>query len=275
MNLASALVCSALVACGGAADDAEAQQPAAGGKTAFAIPADDMAQIARPFGTAHEALPAGVPLDYDWSRFSKRDGGNDIPSGYTAFTGWGQAFWIHGSTASGQAAEIRDNQTYLCTVREGTRAWERVQRGDIEGAAFRADYAGNDNVPATLVPLAAGQARVSFPAGRAFHYWPRQGRITLAAPALCGVVVVFQARAVAADGSDLPPAVQPALLVGGGGDYWLDTTAPWNQYQTNIGVGVGQLRRLTTQWRWYGMATAGSADLQSLLQQGFVDRTRQ
>jgi hypothetical protein len=278
MTLASALVCLALVACGGAADEAGAQTSAPSlpaGHTALALPAAELTEIARPFGTRHEALADGVPLSYDWALASRIGRGNQVPSGYGALTGWGQVFWAAGSgagTAAAQAAEIKDSQTYVCSG--PTRQWQRVQQGGIEGAAFRADFAGNDNVPAQLTEVAQGHVRVGFPTGRAFHYWPRQGRTTLtASDALCGVMVVFQARAVAADGSPLPAGVAPALLIGGGADYWASTTAAWNQYQTNQDVGIGQLRRLSGHWRWYGITTAAPADLLRLQQEGYADRT--
>jgi hypothetical protein len=278
MTLFSALVCLALVACGGAADEAEAQttpsQPPPSAGTGLALPATELTDIARPFGTRHEALADGVPLSYDWALASRLGRGNQVPSGYGALTGWGQVFWAAGSssaTAASQAVEIRGAQTFLCSG--AGRQWQRVQQGGIEGAAFRADFAGNDNVPAQITPLARGEVRVAFPAGRAFHYWPAQGRAALAGnEAVCGVMVVFQARVVAADGSPLPAGVAPALLIGGGADYWASTTAPWNQYQTNQDVGIGQLRRLGTQWRWYGLSTAAAADLQRLQQEGFSDR---
>jgi hypothetical protein len=279
MTLISALVCLALVACGGAADDAGAQTtapPPAPGNTALALPATELGDIARPFGTRHEALADGVPLSYDWARVSRIGRGNQVPSGYGALTGWGQVFWAAGSTgatAAGQAVEIKDSQTLLCSG--PSRQWQRVQHGVIEGAAFRADFAGNDNVPAQITPLGNGEVRVGFPPGRAFHYWPRHGRAPLSGTdAVCGVMVVFQARVVAADGSPLPASVAPALLIGGGADYWASTTAAWNQFQTNQDVGIGQLRRLSGQWRWYGVTTAAQADLLRLQQEGFVDRTR-
>ena len=68
---------------------------------------------------------------------------------------------------------------------------------------------------------------------------------------------------------------QPAaLLAGGGGDYWLNTSAPWDSYRTNIGVGVGQLRRVGAEWDWHGMGTADTEALALLARDGYVDRTR-
>ena len=290
MALPTTLACFVLAACGGGAADAmdaqvaaaatagqtgtaapRASTGAAAGHAALGVPADELTQIAQPFGSRHEALPDGVPLSYDWAQVSRLDRGNSVPAGYGAFTGWGQVFWAAGSAGAAQAVEIRSNQSYVCSG--PAHQWSRLQQGGIEGAAFRADYVGNEAVPARIEGLPQGQTRVSFAAGRAFHYWPGQGRVNLGSEALCGVLVLFQARAVAADGSPLPSGTPAALLIGAGADYWTTTTAPWDNYRTNQGVGLGQLRRLGAEWRWYGMNTAAAADLQKLLQDGFVDRT--
>ena len=285
MALSIPFACLVLAACGGGGADAADLQTAAAtassapaprasngaGSTLFAVPADELALIAQPFGSRHDALPDGVPLSYDWAQHSRLDRGNNVPAGYRAFTGWGQVFWATGSAGASQAVEIRANQSYVCSG--ATRQWSRLQQGGIEGAAFRADYAGNQAVPARIEAVTAGHTRIAFPAGRAFHYWPSQGRVNLGGEPLCGVLVVFQARAVANDGSTLAAGTPAQLLIGGGADYWTTTTAPWDNYQTNQGVGLGQLRRLGADWRWYGINTATGADLQKLLQEGFVDRT--
>jgi hypothetical protein len=279
MKLASSLLSLVFVACGGTTDSADAQTnptSPAPGNTAFAVSASELNEIARPFGTRHEGSADGLPMSYDWARASRIGRGNQVPDGYRALTGWGHVFWAagsSGSTVASQAVEIKDSQTYLCSG--PSRQWQRVQHGSIEGASFRADFAGNENVPAQVTTIRGSEVRVGFPAGRAFHYWPRQGRIELAGnDAVCGVMVLFQARVVAADGSALPSAVAPALLIGAGADYWVSVNAPWNQYQTNQDVGIGQLRRLTSQWRWYGLTTAAPAELQRLQLEGYADRTR-
>ena len=39
--------------------------------------------------------------------------------------------------------------------------------------------------------LAPGHWGIGFGAGRADHFWPRQGRAVLGADALCGMIVLF------------------------------------------------------------------------------------
>ncbi|MFN7569990.1 MAG: hypothetical protein ACK5TK_00850 [Betaproteobacteria bacterium] len=212
-----------------------------------------------------------MPASYDWAHASRLGRGNQPPAGYSALTGWGHVFWMVGAATGTQTVEIKDNQTFICSG--AGRQWQRVQRGDIDGGLFRADFAGNDNLRAPFVPGLEG-TRVGFAADRAFHFWPRQGRTALTSESLCGVVVAFQARAVRSDGQPLPAGAASSLLIGAGADYWVDTTAAWDRFQTNQDVGVGQLRRLTAQWQWYGINTAASSDLQRLLQVGFLDHTQ-
>jgi hypothetical protein len=54
-------------------------------------------------------------------------------------------------------------------------------------------------------------------------------------------------------------------LLGFGLDYWQSLTAVWNSsYTTNKDAGVGRLKKVTKDWKWFGMSTASDADLQTL-----------
>lgn len=290
MGLSVSFLCALLAACGGgddvtAAPDAGSALPVVvdtnpprtaalpPGHIALGVPLSTLLILSVPFGSPHDALPAGVPPGFDWRERSKRENGNIVPAGFKAFTGWAQAFWIDGAPVGTQRLEVRHNQTLICTWNSGQRQWQRVQRGDIEGAAFRADYAGNENVPADVVRVMSGQVRIGFGAGRAFHFWPRQGRIVLGSQPLCGVLALFQARAVTPDGRSLPAGAASTLLAGGGADYWLDTAVPWDNYRTNVGVGLGVLRRVGPSWEWHGMGTADADALEQLARDGFVERS--
>ncbi|MFN9101136.1 MAG: hypothetical protein ACK5WT_00175 [Betaproteobacteria bacterium] len=289
MGLSASFVCVLLAACGGgdgvtAAPDAGSAPPVVvdtspprtavlpPGHLALGVPLSTLRSLSVPFGSPHDALPAGVPPGFDWRERSKRESGNIVPAGFKAFTGWAGAFWIDGAPVGTQRLEVRQNQTLICTWNSGQRQWQRVQRGDIEGAAFRADFAGNENIPADVVQVMPGQARIGFGAGRAFHFWPRQGRIVLGSQPLCGVLALFQARAVTPDGRTLPAGAVSTLLAGGGADYWLDAAVPWDNYRTNSGVGLGVLRRVSPSWEWHGMGTADADALEQLAREGFVER---
>jgi hypothetical protein len=40
-----------------------------------------------------------------------------------------------------------------------------------------------------------------------------------------------------------------------GGDYWLNLTAKWNNWQTNGDIGIGKFKYVTTGWRAFNMTT--------------------
>jgi hypothetical protein len=241
------------------------------GNTAFEVSNSELLDSTKPLsGTPHEALAEGVPLSYDWSLTSRLGQGNSVPAGFGALIGWGQVFWRSGTTEHSHAVEIGPVNTYLCSG--ASRQWSRVQKDIVVGAAFRPDFANNEAVAASVIALDAERVRVTYPAGRAFHYWAQQGRVSLPGATLCGVLVLFQARAVAADGSTLAAGTAPQMVIGAGADYWSTTTASWDNYRTNRDVGIGQLRLLTPTRKWYGLSTADTVDLQRLFQSGFVDR---
>jgi hypothetical protein len=60
---------------------------------------------------------------------------------------------------------------------------------------------------------------------------------------MTALVVTFKARASAAR----------TLLVGGGADYWLSLSAPWEGHTTNPPIGTGQLRWVTKRWGTFCM----------------------
>jgi hypothetical protein len=280
-----------LAACGGGDAEPTAAADGGGGATAqtvstggariasppspltLAVDDTDWTELLRPFESLHEALPAGVPGGYDWRARSRRHAGNTAPAGFAAYTGWAQAFWAEGAPVGTQRLELRQMQTLLCVQTAAGPVWQRVQKGGIEGASFRADFAGDDNVPAEKLQPDAATLRVGFGASRAFHFWPRQGRVVLGSLPLCGMIVMFQARAVAPDGQGLPTDTPPTLLVGAGADFWRDVSVAWDNFRTNAPVGSGQLRLVQPQWRWFGMATGDAAAMAMLRRDGYIERS--
>lgn len=217
----------------------------------------------------HQASPMGVPRDFKWAAKPYLEAGNH-PGEFAALTGWGHAFWSKDTLGHPGPLEIRNFHTFLCSG--AVKRWELVQQGRIEGAEFRADFQGNTaRRPASLV-IESNTATVLFDAGKTFHFWPARGRARLPGEDICGVVVLLEARAAqsATDGT----AQTGGYLIGLGADYWIDMSAPWNNFKTNKGVGLGRLRRVGSDWAWYGMSTASNLDLQRLYASGLMDFAR-
>lgn len=209
----------------------------------------------------HEGAPLGVPRGYSWARWPEVQAGN-TPGGFGAMTGWGQVFWAAETIGHPGNVQIRNLQTFICS---GER-WERVQIGSLEGAEYRADFKNDESRPARYV-VEGSVATVAFDAGRVFHFWPK-GRVRLPDGALCGVVVLLEARAVAvANGLEKK---RGGYLIGAGADYWVDMASAWDRFKTNKGVGVGRLRYLGDKWTWYGMSTASDGKTDELFRSGLV-----
>ncbi len=220
-------------------------------------------------GLAHEASPKGVPSSYDWSTRPKVDRWNKHPDNYTALTGWGQAFWTRDSTRPQAYLQLRKHQTLVCHGEQ--RQWSRVQSQLVEGAEFRPDFQGNAAVTTPFFSTVPPESNlVGWSISGAYHFWPSGGRARLPAGPLCGLLVLVQARAVPMSDSH---TASPNLLLGMGADYWLSRTAPWDNYKTNAGVGVGRLRLVDETWHWYGFSSASDADLRALHERGYTDLT--
>lgn len=211
----------------------------------------------------HEAPPLGVPQGFDWAAGPRAGAGNDS-KGFQAATGWGQIFYNAFSNGSGATSiQVRRMQTFLCQQSGNAYQWTLTQRGPIEGRQFRADFAANKNMPALRFDQNASGSDISFERGMAFHFWPQSGRLALPGQNLCGILVLLQARQ--------NPKEAGTLLIGLGADYWTTTSAPWDNYKTNKDLGIGRLRLVNSDWKWYGMTTASETALRVLIQRGYTD----
>lgn len=223
-------------------------------------------QIQQDFLKPHERPPLGVPREYSWARFPRTERGN-APSTFLAATGWGQVFHTADIQDANRPIQIQNFHVLMCSGPE--RRWLLMQKGGLAGAQFRADYKNNANRAPSLFRQEGAVTSISFEKGSAYHFWPSQGRFDLPGGDICGWLVVLQARVAGSAGAD------SGYLVGLGADYWLNRTAPWDNYRTNLGVAVGRLRQVSSDWQWYGLSTATDADLSRLRKTGYdvgVDR---
>lgn len=241
--------------------------PVAAQGTRESLPAelgiDQLLQFSVDASRPHEARPIGVPASFDWAR-APRPGALNEPGSFKAATGWAQIFRSGESQDSQAVVHVRQLQVLICHGPQ--RRWELVQRGDIEGAQFRADFAQNVTRRAPLFKQAAGVATIRFDPGAAFHYWSAHGRFDVPPAPLCGWLVLMQAR------QEGPATEEPTFLIGLGADYWLDRRAPWDNFRTNRDVAIGRLNLARASWAWFGMTTASEADLRNLREKGYEVR---
>lgn len=239
------------------------------GQVATTISEQALLDLNQDWSLSHQGSAMGVPKDYKWATKPYMEAGNQ-PGKFTALTGWGHVFWDKETLGHPGPLEIRNFHTFICSGTD--RRWTHVQQGRIEGAEFRADFQGNAAKKPAKLAFDGSTATALFDAGTTFHFWPSVGRRRLPGGDLCGVVVLLEARAAH------PPANTSAqsrgYLIGLGADYWIDMTSPWDNFKTNKGVGLGRLKRVGTEWAWFGMSTASDLDLRQLHASGLLKLDR-
>lgn len=244
-----------------------ASKASAGVSPRFKLPLTEkqLLQFNDDFRRPHEAAPEGVPGGYDWYAKPKRGSWNSVPPNHTALTGWGQAFWARGTTSQDAHLLLKNHMTLLC---QGKGQWVLVQSSAPVGANFRADFVGNAATRAESPgALETDATSVEVVPGRAYHFWPKAARAAVPKEALCGMLVLVQARAEPISEGGY---AQPKLLLGLGADYWKDKTAEWDNYKTNRDVAIGRLKLVSTSWAWYGLSTASDENLERLSTDGYA-----
>lgn len=211
----------------------------------------------------HEALPLGVPSGYDWYSKGRITQGTTVPTGFLAFTGWGQVFRTSASASANVPIQFRNLQTFICY---GTsRTWVRIQTGNLTGAAFNPDFQGNVNVPANI-SVAGNVSTVTFALDTAFHFYP-PNRASIPSSDVKAILVIMESKL-----DSVSPSDDNAYILGGGWDWWSTLTAEWMpDYSTNKDAGVGRLKYVTRDWKWFGFGVGNDADFQALYNQYSAD----
>jgi hypothetical protein len=238
-------------------------------------PSLDVSTIAMVPNIRHQMFggPRGVPTSYDWYSTSVQHNHNTPPANYTAFIGWGHVVWRSDwPTVSNQSIQIADHSTLICKIVGGRDTWYRLPTRGFQGKAMDPDYVPDTEQASTKTPILNGNGlQVTFAQNWAFHFFPSL-RESLGTTPRCGLLYVFRARAVQDNGSPLYYTETPAMMIGGGADYWLSESAPYVDppNANNASIGVGQFRPVSGKWHWYGFTTAYWPALQALDRDGYT-----
>lgn len=205
----------------------------------------------------HEGLPHGVPESFDWYSNPRIGWGTDMMTGnFTAFIVWGQVYEDSGnSPAINTRIQIRNIRAYVLDKQDNT--WSMIQSHEsVEGAAYREDFAGDENIVANVRDEADGGISVTVGDGYNFHFWPPDGRVLLDPERIGGIFTTAQARLVV-DNPDLPDdRAQARYLMNMGADYWLDLAVQWRaDWTANGDVAIGRFRYITSDWQAFNMTT--------------------
>ena len=198
----------------------------------------------------------GVPPNYSWASCK---GGVDDPNdsrGFSAATGWGQLYEdAAGNPSPGTRVQLRNMKTYVLS--KSTGKWNLLQSSNsVSGAAFIENYSNNTNKPADIRNEGDGIS-VTAGGGYNFHFWPNGPRANINASDLGGLLITVQARTI---GNDAPNA---KYLLNVGGDWWLNTTAGWDNFKTNGGIGGGRCKAVKPEWQSFNMTTLSPDEIRT------------
>jgi hypothetical protein len=209
----------------------------------------------------HEAKPYGVPDSYSWQAQPRIEAGNQRPHGFRAVTAWGQIFRAGGAAPVSHSVSLRNLRMYV--VLPSGKLQLIQTSSSLDGAQFNPDYRGNANTVAKIIRDADEKTTVMTDPFSAFHFWPSSGRVDFEFDTVRGIVVAIEAK-INTDEGQSAEKVNHSLILSVGADYWLSLDSPWDNYRTNIGVGIGRFRYIGTDWECFTMTTLSKREILAL-----------
>jgi hypothetical protein len=208
----------------------------------------------------HEGMPHGVATNVEWASGPIVDTEHN-PQGFKAMTAWGQLYEDStGNPATNSRVQIKNIKAYMLSKQDGR--WHLLQSSkNVQGAAYREDFAGDVNKPADIRYEPDGSVSVKAGQRYNFHFWPANGRVPINPEDVAGILTTVQARLIVDNPQQPDDRFKARYLLGMGGDYWLSMTAEWDNWTTNGGMGVGKLKYVTTRWRVFNMTTLSAHEI--------------
>jgi hypothetical protein len=208
----------------------------------------------------HEAPPFGVPLTYTWQAGPRIGLGNN-PGSFSAMLPWGQIYETDpGNTSTNTRVEIRNLEAYYLNNKSNKWVlWTSAQKPT--GLYTNQDLTIEDNRPADIKALKESVS-VGMKDGYNFYLLTPM-RVTINKADVGGVFITVQARLILADASKPDDRDATNLMLSAGGDYWLNLTAPGNNFSNNGDIAIGKFKRLTKDWRAFNMHTLTSEQIRN------------
>jgi hypothetical protein len=203
--------------------------------------------------------PSGVPSYLPWAQGPMKGYGNNIPSGWNAFTAWGQIYVQSGwnpPANSNTRVQIRALDAWYLS--KSTNQWILLQHADtVSGAAYVEDFANDASKPADVKNESGNGGGISVTAGNGYNYHFWADRKVIADPSdIAGIYTKFESRLVLNDPNGLDDRASSQYLASDGADYWRSITAGWAADWSNNGsVGHGRFKFVTNDWQIFSMET--------------------
>ncbi|MFY8004113.1 MAG: hypothetical protein ACOVNR_04690 [Chitinophagaceae bacterium] len=203
---------------------------------------------------SHESKLNGVPLSYNWSLKPRINFGNKPPKGWTAMLPWGQVYRDSKPIRTKNTRiQIKNLQAWYLDTLNKWHLWGNTS--DLYGKNFNEDYIDNKNIDAAIKQERSGGISIKLIEGFNFHYWRRRGRYSINPTNIKGVWISAEARLIVEDIKQKDDRKLANFLMGVGADYWMDTTALWDNFKTNGDIAIGKLKYIKREWQTFNMHT--------------------
>jgi PA14 domain len=207
----------------------------------------------------NSGTPSGVPSYLPWASGPVKGYGNNIPSGWNAFTAWGQVYVQSGwnpPSNSNTRVQIRALDAWYLS--KSTNKWVLLQHADtVSGAAYVEDFANDASKPADVKNESGNGDGISITAGNGYNYHFWTNRVVITDPSdIAGIYTKFESRLVLNDPNGIDDRASAQYIASDGADYWRNINAGWAADWSNNGsVGHGRFKPVTQNWQIFSMET--------------------
>ncbi len=207
-----------------------------------------------------DALPHGVPSWWSWAK------GPLVykplpPAGWSAMTAWGQVYRdITDSGDTNTRIQIRNMKNYVLS--KSTGKWTLVQSTvGVTGGHYIENFAGNAAIAQNIRMITDGSIAAKLPHRYNYHFWPNAARPYINASDIAGIFITVQARLIVDDPTRPDDRYYAKYLINVGADWWLSTTAPYQNQTTNTPAAIGRFKVVTNNWQTYNATTLSAAQI--------------
>ena len=217
---------------------------------------DGSAGYGAPWG-AHEAVPNGVPSNYDWAP-GARPGTWLDNSAYEGINIWGQAYVeAGGSPVTNYRVQVRNMVSY----KYESGQWTMIEQtpNTIGGGWYKEDFGTSNIVNGNQRSETSngGGTSATMVSGETFHFWTDTWPRAQMPHTAQAIYAVFEARII----PNTDPNVNLSnvkLMVGIGMDAYTTRDYSAGPEERIASMAIGRMQKITNQWKTIGFYVTGS-----------------